>query len=356
MRSSGVGSPGGARGRRRPRAGCGRRGLRVEGRRGAHADGARRDRGPRRRRRGAAGHRAGLRPAQLHPPDAHRQPVDAAASRAPSTSSKGAANRGQGRRPHQVITTVTDLTKVIDGVRTVVIWERDINDGRLLEGELAFQAQDDDGNVWNLGEYPEEYDRRPGRGRAGHVDRRHRRRPRRDHDARRAGAGHVELPPGVRARRSSSPTARRSCARAARLRAGPLLRQRPHDGRDEPERAGGRPPAQVLRAGHRARSARRPAGGREREVLVLTRRRPARPGGARGGPPPGAGGRPARLRGEPHRVRADAAGGSGRTRRRRDARPPGSRSAHRADAVDQTAVAARGTAPRTPAGRRTRRA
>ena len=70
---------------------------------------------------------------------------------------EGTANRGHGRRRHRVITTITDLTKVIDGVRTVVIWERDINGGRLLEGELAFQAQDDDGNVWNLGEYPEEY-------------------------------------------------------------------------------------------------------------------------------------------------------------------------------------------------------
>ena len=34
----------------------------------------------------------------------------------------------------------------------------DINAGKLLEGELAFQAQDDDGNVWNFGEYPEQYD------------------------------------------------------------------------------------------------------------------------------------------------------------------------------------------------------
>src|SRR4051794_12637165 len=70
---------------------------------------------------------------------------------------EGRSNRGRGRRPHRVVTTVTDLTKVIDGVRAVVIWERDINAGRLLEGELAFQAQDDEGNVWNLGEYPEEY-------------------------------------------------------------------------------------------------------------------------------------------------------------------------------------------------------
>jgi hypothetical protein len=71
---------------------------------------------------------------------------------------EGRSNRGQGRRAHRVITTVTDLTKVIDGVRTRVLWDQDINAGKLLEGELAFQAQDDDGNVWNFGEYPEEYD------------------------------------------------------------------------------------------------------------------------------------------------------------------------------------------------------
>ena len=29
---------------------------------------------------------------------------------------------------------------------------------RLQEQELAFFAQDDQGNVWNFGEYPEEYD------------------------------------------------------------------------------------------------------------------------------------------------------------------------------------------------------
>jgi hypothetical protein len=54
--------------------------------------------------------------------------------------------------------TVTDLTKVVDGVRTRVLWDRDYNGGRLLEGELTFHAQDDAGNVWNFGEYPEEYD------------------------------------------------------------------------------------------------------------------------------------------------------------------------------------------------------
>jgi hypothetical protein len=71
---------------------------------------------------------------------------------------EGRSNRGLGRLPHRVVFTVTDLTKEIDGVRSVVLWDRDYNSGKLLEGELAFFAQDDDGNVWNMGEYPEEYD------------------------------------------------------------------------------------------------------------------------------------------------------------------------------------------------------
>jgi hypothetical protein len=71
---------------------------------------------------------------------------------------EGRSNRGFGRLPHRVVFTVTDLTKEINGVRTVVLWDRDINAGKLLEGELAFHAQDDDGNVWLLGEYPEEYE------------------------------------------------------------------------------------------------------------------------------------------------------------------------------------------------------
>jgi hypothetical protein len=71
---------------------------------------------------------------------------------------QGSANRGEGVLPHRVVFTVTDLTKVVDGVATVVLWDRDINEGELEEAELAFQAQDNDGNVWLLGEYPEEYE------------------------------------------------------------------------------------------------------------------------------------------------------------------------------------------------------
>ena len=60
---------------------------------------------------------------------------------------------------HAVDAIVTDLTKVIAGVRTTVVWERDYTEGELEEAEIAFFAQDDDGNVWHLGEYPEEYDK-----------------------------------------------------------------------------------------------------------------------------------------------------------------------------------------------------
>jgi hypothetical protein len=58
---------------------------------------------------------------------------------------------------HRLEFIVTDLTKEIAGVRTVVAWLADYSDDELVEAEIAFYAQDNDGNVWYLGEYPEEY-------------------------------------------------------------------------------------------------------------------------------------------------------------------------------------------------------
>ena len=60
--------------------------------------------------------------------------------------------------PHRVVFTVTELTKVIEGVRNVVIWEEDFSDDVLAESELAFFAQADDGVIWHFGQYPEVYD------------------------------------------------------------------------------------------------------------------------------------------------------------------------------------------------------
>ena len=60
--------------------------------------------------------------------------------------------------PHRITVTVTGLTKSLGSVRTVVSYDLDYSDGELVEAELAFYAQDDDGNVWQFGEYPEEYE------------------------------------------------------------------------------------------------------------------------------------------------------------------------------------------------------
>jgi len=62
--------------------------------------------------------------------------------------------------PHQIIINITDLVKTIGDVRTLVSYDLDYTEGELTEAELAFYAQDDDGNVWRFGEYPEEYDGR----------------------------------------------------------------------------------------------------------------------------------------------------------------------------------------------------
>jgi len=71
---------------------------------------------------------------------------------------EGSATVDGKRIKRKVVITTTDLTKVIDGIRTVVNYELDYDSGELVEAELAFFAQDDDGAVWLLGEYPEEYE------------------------------------------------------------------------------------------------------------------------------------------------------------------------------------------------------
>lgn len=59
--------------------------------------------------------------------------------------------------PHRIVINVTDLTKEIGGVRSLVTWDLDYSDDELVEAELAFLAQDKEGTVWRMGEYPEAY-------------------------------------------------------------------------------------------------------------------------------------------------------------------------------------------------------
>lgn len=70
----------------------------------------------------------------------------------------GFTREGGRQIPHQIIFTVTDLTKQVAGVETVVAYILDYSDGELVEAEIAFYAQDNEGNVWFMGEYPEVYE------------------------------------------------------------------------------------------------------------------------------------------------------------------------------------------------------
>jgi hypothetical protein len=71
---------------------------------------------------------------------------------------EGQAFDGDERVRRRIVFTVTDLTKEIAGVRTLVGWDRDFNDNGLAESELIFLAQDKEGNVWHFGQYAEQYD------------------------------------------------------------------------------------------------------------------------------------------------------------------------------------------------------
>jgi hypothetical protein len=62
------------------------------------------------------------------------------------------------RERHRIVSIVTDVTKEIDGVRSMVAWDRDWSGGSLVESELLVLAQDRGGNVWHMGEYTETYE------------------------------------------------------------------------------------------------------------------------------------------------------------------------------------------------------
>jgi len=73
-------------------------------------------------------------------------------------SYQGSSEEDGERLHHTVDIVVTDLVKVVDGVPNQVVWERDYTEGELVEAELALFATDRHGNVWHMGEYPEEYE------------------------------------------------------------------------------------------------------------------------------------------------------------------------------------------------------
>jgi hypothetical protein len=70
----------------------------------------------------------------------------------------GAVNRGSRRLPHRRVYTVTDVSKEISGVRTVIALDQDFDGGQIGEQALDYLAEDRHGNVWYLGSYTEAYE------------------------------------------------------------------------------------------------------------------------------------------------------------------------------------------------------
>ncbi len=71
---------------------------------------------------------------------------------------QGFVNKGSRRLGHRLVFTVTDVTKEIEGVRTVAALDQDFDGGELAEESLDFFALDSQGNVRYLGSYTETYE------------------------------------------------------------------------------------------------------------------------------------------------------------------------------------------------------
>lgn len=72
--------------------------------------------------------------------------------------SQGFVNRGHRRLPHRRVYTITDVSKEIDGMRTVLVLDQDFDGGEIAEQALDYLAEDQQGNVLYLGSYTETYE------------------------------------------------------------------------------------------------------------------------------------------------------------------------------------------------------
>jgi hypothetical protein len=59
--------------------------------------------------------------------------------------------------PHEIITTMTDVIRVIEGVKTIAMLDESTDSGEVSQVGMDYMALDKDGNVWILGGYTEDY-------------------------------------------------------------------------------------------------------------------------------------------------------------------------------------------------------
>lgn len=58
---------------------------------------------------------------------------------------------GNRKVPYQVIKTVTDVVRVIDGVKTLLVYDFEMGTGQVTQRSLDYVAQDKSGNLWIMG-------------------------------------------------------------------------------------------------------------------------------------------------------------------------------------------------------------
>ncbi len=60
--------------------------------------------------------------------------------------------------PHTVVTTVTDVIREVDGVKTVLVYDYSVGAGQVVQKSLDYFAQDKNGNIWTMGGATEQYE------------------------------------------------------------------------------------------------------------------------------------------------------------------------------------------------------
>jgi hypothetical protein len=71
---------------------------------------------------------------------------------------RGFVNAGSRRLPHTRVYTVTDVVKVINGVRSVAVLDQDIDGGQIVEEAIDYLSIDAKGTVWYRGSYTEGFE------------------------------------------------------------------------------------------------------------------------------------------------------------------------------------------------------
>lgn len=65
---------------------------------------------------------------------------------------------GNRKVPHQVTTTVTDVVRVINGVKAALVLDHSVGAGQVVQQSLDYFAQEKNGDIWTMGGATEQYE------------------------------------------------------------------------------------------------------------------------------------------------------------------------------------------------------